>query len=37
MIGSVLWEKKPFTLYLLNIAHYLVVLVVMTGILIWFG
>lgn len=37
MVGSVLWEEKPFTLYLLNIAHYLAVLMVMAGILRWWG
>ena len=36
MLGSVLWDGKPFALYLINVAHYLVVLVVMGAILgVW--
>ena len=36
LLGSWLWENKPFTLYLLNTAHYLVILLVMGGILaVW--
>lgn len=36
LINSVLWEGKPFKLYLLNIAHYLVVLLVSGAILaVW--
>jgi hypothetical protein len=35
-INMVFWQKKPFNLYLLNTAHYLVALVVMGGILaVW--
>lgn len=33
MLGMVLWEGKPFKLYVLNAAHYLVVLLVMGAIL----
>lgn len=34
--GVVLWEGKPFKLFLLNTAHNLVVLIVMSGILaVW--
>ena len=33
MLGSVLWENKPVPLYLINTAHYLVVLVVIGAIL----
>jgi len=33
MLGNVLWEGKPFALYLINATHYLVVLVVMGAIL----
>ena len=36
MINVVLWENKPFTLYLLQAAHYLVGLALMGGILaVW--
>ena len=36
MLGSVLGDGKPFALYLINVAHYLVVLVVMGAILgVW--
>lgn len=36
MLGSVLWEGKPVTLYLINVAHYLAVLIVMGIILaVW--
>lgn len=36
MINSVLWEGKPVKLYALNVAHYLVVLLVMGAILaVW--
>ena len=36
MIGSWLWENKPFSLYLLNTGHYLVALLVMGVILaVW--
>jgi archaellum biogenesis protein FlaJ (TadC family) len=35
-INIVFWQNKPFTLYLLNTAHYLVALAVMGGILaVW--
>ncbi len=35
-LGMVFWQNKPFTLYLLNTAHYLVALAVMGGILaVW--
>ena len=37
MIGSFLWEDKPFTLYLINVGHYLVVLLVMGAILAWWA
>ena len=33
MIGSVLWENKPFSLYLINTGYYLVSFVVMAVIL----
>ena len=33
MLGIVLWENKPVPLYLINTAHYLVVLVIMGAIL----
>ena len=36
-IGSVLWEQKPFKLYLINTLHYLVVLCVMAVILTVWG
>jgi|SRR3989344_4728299 len=36
MLGIVLWENKPFKLYLLNIFHYLVVLLINAGLLaVW--
>ena len=36
MVNSVLWEQKPVNLYLINIAHYLVVLLAMGSILaVW--
>jgi hypothetical protein len=36
MLGMILWENKPCKLYLLNVSHYLVVLVVMGAILaVW--
>ena len=36
MLGTVLWEGKPVKLYLLNVAHYFVALVVMGSILaVW--
>ncbi len=36
LIGSVLWENKPFTYYLINAAFHLVSLLVMGGILaVW--
>ncbi len=35
-LGSVLWEQKPVTLYLLNTAHWLVILAISGGILaVW--
>lgn len=36
-MSSVLWEHKPFELYLLNVGQYLVSLVVMASILYWMG
>ena len=36
-IGMVFWENKPFSLYLLNTAHYLVVLALAGGILAVWG
>lgn len=33
MLGMVLWEGKPFRLYVLNAAHYLVVLLLMGAML----
>lgn len=33
MLNSVLWEKKPVKLYLINVSYYLVSLVVMGGLL----
>jgi len=37
MLGMVLWEGKSVKLYLLNIAHYFVVMIVMGAILaVWF-
>lgn len=36
MVGMVLWENKSWNLYILNVAHYLVVLLVMGAILaVW--
>src|SRR3989344_4857515 len=36
LVGSVLWENKSFKLYLLNVIHYLVVLIILGGILaVW--
>lgn len=35
MLGSVLWEGKPFSLYLINTTHHLVNYVVMGAILGW--
>ena len=36
MLGSILWENKPVKLYLLNVSHYLVTLIVMGAILgVW--
>ena len=36
LLGGFLWENKPFSLYLINVSHYLVVLVVMGAILaVW--
>lgn len=36
LLGSVLWEGKPFKLYILNAAHYIVVMALMGGILaVW--
>ena len=36
MLGSIFWEQKPITLYVINVAHYLVVLIIMGGILgVW--
>jgi hypothetical protein len=32
-LGSVLWEGKPFNLYVLNAAYWLVIVLVMSGIL----
>lgn len=35
-LGNILWEGKPLKLYLINVAHYLVALVVMSVILaVW--
>jgi len=34
MLNKVLWEGKPFKLYLLDAAHYLVVLLAMGSILV---
>ena len=33
MLGSVLWEMKPFSLYLLNVVHWLIALEVMAIVL----
>ena len=36
MMGSIFWENKSFRLYLINVGHYLVVLLLMGGILaVW--
>jgi len=36
MLGNVLWGGKPFSLYLIDVLHYLVVIVVMGAILgVW--
>ena len=36
MLGSILWENKPFKLYLINTSRYLLALVVMGAILaVW--
>ncbi len=36
MLNSVLWEKKPLSLYVLNVAHYLLILILLSGILaVW--
>jgi hypothetical protein len=32
-LGSVLWDNKPFTLYLLNVAHWLIAVGIMGAIL----
>lgn len=37
LLSTVLWEKKPVKLYLINAAHWLVALAVMAGVLAWFG
>jgi hypothetical protein len=34
MMGAVLWEGKPWKLYLINIAHYLVALIIAACILV---
>ena len=34
LLGTVLWEGKPVKLYLINVSHYLVVLLVMASILV---
>jgi hypothetical protein len=35
-LGPTLWQGKPFTLYLLNTSHYLVILAINSGILaVW--
>lgn len=36
-LGSVLWEKKPVRLYLINVAYYLIALFVMAIILVLWG
>ena len=33
MLGMVLWEKKPFRLYLINVTNYLVAMAIMGGII----
>jgi len=33
MLGTILWEKRPFGLYVLNAGHYLIVLLIMSIIL----
>jgi len=36
MLGSVLWEKKPFSLYTINVSYHLVNLLIIGGILaVW--
>ena len=36
MLGSVLWEKKPFSLYAINVSYHLVNLLIIGGILaVW--
>lgn len=35
LIGSVLWEQKPWNLFFLNGAYWLVSMIVMSGILVW--
>jgi hypothetical protein len=35
MIGTVLWEQKPFTLYVLHAAHWLVSFIVMAIVLVF--
>lgn len=36
MLGMVLWDNKPFTLYLINTLHYLVCLLLIGGLLaVW--
>lgn len=34
MLGMVLWERKPFKLYVLNVTHWLVVLMVMSVVIV---
>ena len=34
LLGSVLWEHRPFTLYLINVGYWLVALVAMAVILV---
>jgi hypothetical protein len=35
LLGSVLWETKPFTLYLINATYWLLALLSMSAILAW--
>lgn len=35
LLGSVLWESKPFTLYLINASYWLVAILAMSAILAW--